>query len=111
MGLADAAIDRITVNDDGTLDVYGTNYTPWSKLYINDRQYDVTFWNDEHLRTKDEVELEDGDEIVIRQMGSKNTIFAESEKFVYQKETSPDSSAASSQASDTEAAQKNESNE
>lgn len=83
MGLKDAEISQIALQADGTTySIYGENFTQQSKVYINGEKQTTTFLNNTRLELK-ESEIEDGDTIVVAQVGSGNTIFRESKTYIY----------------------------
>ncbi len=61
----------------------GRNFTPWSRIYVNGKRQSADCLNEVRMDV-DGLVLEDGDEIVIRQMGSSSTIFRSSATFVYE---------------------------
>ncbi len=82
-------IDDVTVSD--TADsiggsevfIHGSNFTKWSKVFINDEKISTTFSNANCLIIpKDKVK--DGDTIKVCQMGSNETIFRESNTITYE---------------------------
>ena len=82
MGVKDAQVAEVLEQLDGTLSVYGDNFTKQSKVYINGDKQSTVFLNNTRLDLK-ESELEDGDTIMVAQVGSSNTIFRTSKTYEY----------------------------
>ena len=62
--------------------IYGQHFTPWSKVFINGTKVPTTYVSGNYLKIKTD-KLEDGDVLVVNQMGSSNTIFRSSNEYVY----------------------------
>ena len=83
MGVKDAQISQFVVQADGTTyTVYGDNFTKQSKVYINGEKQTTTFLNNTRLDLKDS-QVQNGDIIMVAQVGSSNTIFRESKAYEY----------------------------
>ena len=82
MGVKDTAIMSIVEQLDDTCSIYGENFTKQSKVYINGEKQSGTFLNNTRIDLK-EVELKDGDVIMVAQVGSSNTIFRTSKEYEY----------------------------
>ena len=83
MGVKDAEISQMVVQADGTTySIYGDNFTKQSKVYINGEKQTTTFLNNTRLDLK-ESEINDGDTVMVAQVGSSNTIFRESKTYEY----------------------------
>ena len=83
MGVKDAEISQMVVQADGTTySIYGENFTKQSKVYINGEKQTTTFLNNTRLDLK-ESEINDGDTVMVAQVGSSNTIFRESKTYEY----------------------------
>lgn len=83
MGVEDVVIDRTYVNyDNSRLNIAGENFTPWSKVYVNGEKVTTKYLSGKLLQIalKD---LEDGDSIVVNQVGSSETIFRSSNETFY----------------------------
>lgn len=83
MGVENVTIDRTYINyDNSKLNIAGENFTPWSKVYVNGEKVTTKFLTDKLLQItlKD---LEDGDSIVVNQVGSSETIFRSSNEVFY----------------------------
>ena len=79
MGIRDVKIDR-TYAFDGKLHIYGENFTPWSKVYVNGEKVNTTYVSGQVL-TIDSDHIRDGDYIVVNQLGSNDTIFRSSNEY------------------------------
>ncbi len=79
MGISDVVIERCYTFG-GYLHIYGTNFTKWSKVYVNGSKVATTYVSGQHLKIKLSL-IENGDEISVCQVGSSNTIFRESNIF------------------------------
>ena len=82
MGIDETSIKRTWPSTDGKLMIYGENFTPWSKVFINGNKISTTYVSGNYLKIKTD-DLEDGDILVVNQMGSSNTIFRSSNEYVY----------------------------
>ncbi len=86
MGVSDVVIERCYTFD-GYLHIYGTNFTNWSKVYVNGEKVSTTYVSGQHLKIELDL-VENGDEIVVCQVGSSNTIFRESNTYTVVKHNS-----------------------
>ena len=82
MGVKDAHITDLVSQSDGTYSVYGDNFTKQSKVYINGEKQTTKFLNNTRLDLR-ESELNDGDTVMVAQVGSSNTIFRTSKTYEY----------------------------
>ncbi|MGN0268645.1 MAG: LTA synthase family protein [Lachnospiraceae bacterium] len=83
MGVQDITIEDTYIEYDKTkLSIIGTNFTPWSKVYINGERVTTSYQSGTRLVIflKD---LADGDSIVVNQIGSGDTIFRSSEEYIW----------------------------
>ena len=86
MGVEDIVLSSFVPNGD-TLYVMGDNFTPWSRVFVNDKKVSTTFISSTQLQIKMSA-LEEGDNsIVVNQMGSSNTKFRSSNEEVFHKIT------------------------
>lgn len=69
-------------NDVGTIYIYGNNFTPYSKVYINDEKIDTIYIDRNTLIVK-YPELKQGDQFVVKQQNSDTHILSETKPFVY----------------------------
>ena len=83
MGIDDVTVDSTSDSIGGSeVFIYGSNFTKWSKVFINDEKISTTFSNAGCLVIpKDKIK--DGDTIKVCQMGSSDTIFRESNTLTY----------------------------
>ncbi len=81
MGTKDIELERI-YNFNGKLYLYGENFTKWSKVYVNGEKVSTSYESGQCL-TIDETLVEDGDSIVVNQVGSSSTVFRSSNEVVY----------------------------
>ena len=82
MGVKDAGITEVVSQLDGSYSIYGSNFTKQSKVYINGEKQTTKFLNNTRLDLE-ESELNDGDTIMVAQVGSSNTIFRTSKTYEY----------------------------
>lgn len=82
MGVEDITVDRTWVNSSGEVCIAGTHFTPWSRVFVNGEKVNTTFLASTLLRISGDM-IEDGDTIVVNQMGSNNTIFRSSNEFTF----------------------------
>lgn len=83
MGILDVTLSGMGMNLDGTYSLYGKNMTAYSKIYVNGEKQDTQFLNNTRIELKN-CSLEEGDTIVINQVGSGNRIFRSSVEYAYQ---------------------------
>lgn len=82
MGVKDAEITELVAQTDGSYSIYGNNFTKQSKVYINGEKQTTKFLNNTRLDLKESA-INDGDTIMVAQVGSSNTIFRESKTYEY----------------------------
>ena len=82
MGIRDVTLTDIVGNLDKTYSLYGTNFTKWSKVYINDEKQTSTFLNNTRIQLPEST-LEEDDIVTVSQVGSSNTIFRTSKEYIY----------------------------
>ena len=82
MGIKEVTLTDLVENLDETYSLYGTNFTKWSKVYINDEKQESTFLNNTRIELPNS-KLKDGDIITVSQVGSSNTIFRTSSEYIY----------------------------
>lgn len=63
-----------------TVQIHGNNFTPWSRVYVNGNKVPTTYISENFL-TISEDDIENGDTIVVQQMGSNNTVFRASKEW------------------------------
>lgn len=81
MGILDVTLTDLTNKLDGSYSLYGTNFTKWSKVYINDEKQDSVFLNNTRIELSNST-IEEGDIITVSQVGSSNTIFRTSAEYI-----------------------------
>lgn len=82
MGLRDVTLSGIQVNPDGTYSMYGENMTSHSKIYVNGEKQSTQFLNNTRIELR-KHKLDEGDRIVISQVGSASRVFRSSEEYVF----------------------------
>lgn len=83
MGVEDTAlVDIWATPQTGYATIIGRNFTRWSKIYVNGEKIDTIFLNSSRLRANLE-DINDGDVVVVNQMGSSNTVFRSTNEIVY----------------------------
>lgn len=66
----------------GYASISGSNFTRWSKVYVNGDKVPTYYVNSSRLRVPEEY-LSDGDTVVVNQMGSSDTVFRSTPEFLY----------------------------
>ena len=82
MGVKDAEITELVAQTDGSYSIYGNNFTKQSKVYINGEKQTTKFLNNTRLDLKESA-INNGDTIMVAQVGSSNTVFRESKTYEY----------------------------
>ena len=82
MGIKEVTLTGLNSNLNGSYSLYGTNFTKWSKVYINGEKQKSTFLNNTRIELP-ESKLEEGDIITVSQVGSSNTIFRTSAEYIW----------------------------
>ncbi len=90
MGVEKTYVNSYLENPDGSVSLYGTNFTNWSSIFVNDERMSTTFVSSRHLILPAEYaqDLEEGDIIKVCQMGSSNTVFRTTENELVYREGS-----------------------
>lgn len=100
MGVQDVVIDNVAELEDG-LHVYGSNFTKWSKVFVNGTKVSTSFISDTELKIS-MSNLEDGlNNLVVNQMGSSETIFRSSNEMIYEKPVTTDNTEEEAPVDDT----------
>lgn len=83
-GLSDVAVSSINPmhNDVGTIYIYGSNFTPYSKVYVNDEKLDTIYIDRNTLIVK-YLDLKQGDSFIVKQQNSDTHILSETKPYVY----------------------------
>ncbi len=66
----------------GYVSVSGTNFTRWSKVYVNGEKVPTYYVNGSRLRVPEEY-IADGDTVVVNQMGSGDSVFRSTPEYFY----------------------------
>lgn len=82
MGLDDISVTSTWKTSDGKLCIYGENFTPWTKVYVNGEKVSTSFLCSSMLRI-DQSLVKDGDTLTACYVGSSSTIFRSSNDYVY----------------------------
>jgi hypothetical protein len=62
--------------------IRGSNFTRWSRVFINGQKVTTTYINSGTLMF-DASKLEDGDTVCVSQLGSNSTVFRSSNEYIY----------------------------
>ncbi len=81
MGVHDIVIDHAYLFN-GKLHIYGQNFTKWSKVYVNGEKIPTTYESGQVLTISDE-HIQNGDTVVVSQVGSSDTIFRSSNEIIF----------------------------
>ena len=81
MGIIDQTIDKV-VQVGKKVYVFGENFTTQSKIHINGEFYSTGFVNENLVRVK-EYELQDGDEVSIKQLAPNKRVLSEEMSMIY----------------------------
>lgn len=83
MGVDDVIISDITLSEDGTRYILtGESFTKWSRVFVNGQKIGTTYISGNQLSIKAD-KIEEGDTIVVQQMGSSNTVFRVSNEWIF----------------------------
>ncbi|WP_022749260.1 LTA synthase family protein [Lachnobacterium bovis] len=83
MGIDDVTVKNAKQSIDGSqIIIEGSNFTKWSRVYVNGSKVDTDFSSDK-LLTISSKDIKPGDKIVVNQLGSSNTIFRSSNEYKY----------------------------
>lgn len=82
MGILDVSLFNMETDSEGHYIFYGENMTRNSKVYINGEKQGTSFINDKQIELK-KSKLEEGDTIVVCQVGSSSRIFRSSVEYRY----------------------------
>ena len=83
MGIRDVSLSSIVPQLSSGYSLYGENFTKYSRVYVNGEKQKSSFLNNTRINLSD-TELQDGDVIQGGQVGSSDTIFRMSDKYIYQ---------------------------
>ena len=79
MGINPVVIDKVYYYDN-RLHIYGENFTPWSKVFVNGEKVNTTYESGQVLSISAK-DVTDGSYLVVNQMGSNNTVFRSSNEY------------------------------
>ena len=82
MGIDDVKLYRIWDTLDGRICLYGSNFTPWTRVYVNGERVPTTFLSSSMLRISGSS-VNEGDTITANIVGSSSTIFRTSNELTY----------------------------
>ena len=82
MGILDVTLSGVEQSGEESYIFYGQNMTANSKVYVNGNKQKTTFYNDARIELNG-MELEEGDIIVVSQVGSSSRVFRRSVEYVY----------------------------
>lgn len=83
MGVQDVVIKEVTNStEDGVVYITGENFTNWSRVYVEDKKV-ATMYVDGNTLSIHFEDINDGDTIVVKQLGSSSTVFRESNSVEY----------------------------
>lgn len=83
MGVEDIEITSLDLGFDGNrVFLNGENFTKWSKVYVDGERVPTSFINNHMLAIKCE-DIEDGQTVVVKVLGSGDTVFRTSNEWVY----------------------------
>lgn len=85
MGILDVSLTDMISNLNGTYSLYGTNFTKWSRVYVNGEEQERVFLNNTRIELPSS-KIEEGDVITVSQVGSSNTIFRTSKEYILQEQ-------------------------
>lgn len=83
MGIDEISIENVEVLLD-KINIRGNNFTEFSKIYINDKEFNTKFVNKSLLKVENK-DINVGDIIVVNQVGNDNIILSSSKDYVYMK--------------------------
>lgn len=82
MGIDDVKLYRVWNTLDDRVCLYGSNFTPWTRVYVNGERVPTTFLSSSMLRISGSS-VEEGDTITANIVGSSSTIFRTSNELTY----------------------------
>lgn len=88
MGVDEVILNGTMKSDNGKLCIYGSNFTPWTRIYVNGEKVSTSFLATSILKINQE-DVEDGD-ILTANIVSGSTIFRSSNELVYEDPDVPD---------------------
>lgn len=88
MGVDEVILNGTMKSDNGKLCIYGSNFTPWTRIYVNGEKVSTSFLATSILKINQE-DVEDGD-ILTANIVSGSTIFRSSNELIYDDPDVPD---------------------
>ena len=85
MGIIDQVIEKVVQIGDKVY-IFGENFTTQSKVHVNGEFLSTGFINDHLIRVKDLI-LEDGDEVMIKQLAPNKRVLSEEMSIIYEMPT------------------------
>lgn len=82
MGAKDVIISDVRINDDATLEVFGENFTEYSRIYINDNLIDTIMVDNGTLTTSGKADIAAGDLLAVVQVNSSGTSLSSSKLYL-----------------------------
>jgi hypothetical protein len=82
MGVKDVTITNVTLNEDGTVTVSGTQFTDYSRILLNDKTVDTVFVDNFTLMSEGELEISTGDHIAVVQVDNSGTPLSSSKYYL-----------------------------
>ncbi len=82
MGILDVHVTGIEQTQEAFYSIYGDNMTAKSKVFVNGEKQKTKFYNDTHIELRGIV-LEEGDTVVVSQVGSANRVFRSTDEYTY----------------------------
>lgn len=82
MGVQDVTVDQTELQADG-LHVHGSNYTNWSKVFVNGVKVPTSFISDKELLISLGDLSEGTNTLIVNQLGSSDTVFRSSNEISY----------------------------
>lgn len=81
MGVDEVVLNGAVKSDNGKVCIYGSNFTPWTRIYVNGEKVTTSFLATSILKI-DQEDIEDGD-VLTANIVSGSTIFRSSNELVY----------------------------
>lgn len=82
MGVKDIKISEVVTNEDGSLTVKGENFTPYSRIYMNEDFIDTVFVDNFTLRSEDETPITAGDLLAVVQVDNSESSLGSSKFYL-----------------------------
>lgn len=82
LGIKEISISDVERDEQGILTVTGDNFTPFSKISINDKLVDTVLTEDNSLKTKGQTAISAGDYLSVVQVSSNGTTLSSSKSYL-----------------------------